>query len=167
MDIHDRLTRFEWRLDELTNDLQSRTITSPAAAPALDQTPELARQVLYFGERLAGLEAAFQERSFRQFDEPLATANIDDREHEHLVEVLSGTITRLAARVEQIGRDVQRLQAEASAPAPESVAPAVRLVSETGTTHADEDLRKDVASLKASVETLILAISMGLGRAAA
>ena len=176
-EVIERLTRFECRLDELTNDLQSRIVAPAPAAPAVmatpvaDTTAELARQILYFGERLAGLEAAFQERSFQQFDEPLEASKANE-EHDHLAEVLSATMTRLAARVEQIGRDVQRLQADITAPTQQPATPVARLVAEPVVAHSaatppDDDVRKDVASLKASVETLILAISMGLGRAAA
>jgi hypothetical protein len=148
-EIEDRLTRLEWRLDEIANDLQ-------APSPG----PELARQILYLGERLATLETDWRKAP-KPAAAPIAVTAEDvgvpvDRER------WGADFSQLSRRMERVEEDlrgaierVTDLQAaEIAAEAPPAAAP------------DDLDLRRQVADLKASMEALILALSLGLGRAA-
>jgi hypothetical protein len=147
----DRLTRLEWRFDEISNDLQ-------APSPG----PELARQILYFGERLAALESDWRKAPKAMPEIAAPTARVQSDTAPDVDERFRAEFGPLADRLDRVEEDlrgaierVTDLQAAEIAAGAHALSP-----------QEDGDLRRQVAELKASMEALILALSLGLGRAA-
>jgi hypothetical protein len=129
-DLGDRLTRIEWRLDELGNDVAALNEAGPD--DVLRRTEE----------RVARLEALVQAQPA-----PPSPAGDPD---------LAGRMAQLEARMRDgLGR-LRALEARSAVEAgsQEPAAP-------------PEDLGRQVAEIRAGMEALVLALSLGLGRAAA